>query len=359
MHQKKFISIQVLRGIAAIMVMLYHATRHYNLKGLNFLGNIFKNGYLGVDIFFVLSGFVITISSVEYFKNKNPTEFMFKRLIRIFPSFWLYLLLPLTILYFVLPQFINDKSAFEFLNYLKVFFLVFNHPTISHVTWTLSFELYFYFLFLMIIFNEKFKFLVICILICSILNLIGLPVSQNLYFKKYLFSPLILEFLLGVLIAFILGKIRSKQKYLDLIFLLASITLFLLSSYLDENNYIHISKHNRFLYFGIASFLLILSSLLFENFNKISISKSLILVGDSSYVLYLIHSIILSFFNNSLILTGRFIIFNNQITTLFICLIIVVISIIIHKYTEKPMIRFLNGKSKKWLLKSKKVIPAI
>jgi peptidoglycan/LPS O-acetylase OafA/YrhL len=357
--ENKFITIQVRRGIAAIMVMLYHATRHYNLKGLNFIGNIFKNGYLGVDIFFVLSGFVITISSLKYFKNKNPLEFTIKRITRIFPSFWLYLLFPLTILYFIFPQFIYDKSAFEFSNYLKVIFLTFNHPTISQVTWTLSFELYFYFLFLMILINKSFKFLVVCVLIFSFLNLVGLPVSQNLYFKKYLFSPLVLEFFLGVLIAFILQKINTIKKYLQFVILFISLTLFLLSFYLEDYNYIHISKHNRFLYFGIASFLLILSSLLIEKFNKISFNKYLVSIGDASYVLYLIHSIILSFFNNSLILTGRFIILNNQITTVIICFLIVIISIIIHKYTEKPMIRFLNSKSKKWLLKSEKVISAI
>jgi len=339
--------------------MLYHATRHYNLKGLNFIGNIFKNGYLGVDIFFVLSGFVITISSLKYFKNKNPLEFTIKRITRIFPSFWLYLLFPLTILYFIFPQFINDKSAFEFSNYLKVIFLTFNHPTISQVTWTLSFELYFYFLFLMILINKSFKFLVVCVLIFSFLNLVGLPVSQNLYLKKYFFSPLVLEFFLGILAAFILEKVRVNRNYLHFILFGISITLFLVFSYLNNNDIIQITKHNRFCYFGIASFLIILSALIFEKFNKISFNRYLVLIGDASYVLYLIHSIILSFFNNSLILTGRFIIFNKQITTLCICLIILVISIIIHKYTEKPMIRFLNGKSKKWLLKSEKVISAI
>ena len=147
MIDKKYTLIQILRGFAAIFVMLYHATNHYNNKGFSFLSDFFKTGFLGVDIFFVLSGFVIYFSSRTYIKNKDYGSFIKKRIIRIFPSFWLFLLLPLTLIFLFFPNYISVEAAFEPLNYLKIFFLLFDHLTISQVTWTLSFELYFYLLF--------------------------------------------------------------------------------------------------------------------------------------------------------------------------------------------------------------------
>ena len=144
MIDKKYTLIQVLRAFAAIFVMLYHATNHYNLKGLSFLSDFFKTSFLGVDVFFVLSGFVIYFSSRTYIKNKDYLSFIKKRIIRIFPSFWLFLLLPLTLVFLFFPYYVSVKSAFEPLHYLQIFFLLFDHLTISQVTWTLSFELYFY-----------------------------------------------------------------------------------------------------------------------------------------------------------------------------------------------------------------------
>lgn len=344
MIQKKYNLIQMLRGFAAIFVMLYHATKHYKSKELIFLNGFFNHGFFGVDIFFVLSGFVIYYSSQEYLKSGNYRSYLKKRLIRIYPSFWLFLLLPLTLVFFLFPQFITDQSAFKINNYPKVLLLIFNHPEISQVTWTLSFELYFYLLFFIIIINKKLKYLVGIILILALLNLIYTDLFSLIYFKKYLFSPLILEFFLGTLIALILEKVNKNNKMLFGFTFFLSLFLFVLIDFLASNNSISISKHNRVLSYGIASFLLILSLVLLEKFNVIKSIKTLIIIGDSSYVVYLIHSIILSFFDTKLILSGKLIIVNNQTTTVLVCGFILILSVFLHKKIEKPMLRFLNKK---------------
>ena len=76
--------LEVLRFIAALLVMLYHITIHYIETDYKFLGNIFKFGYSGVDIFFVLSGFIILYSL--NIKQYSPFDFISKRIIRILPS---------------------------------------------------------------------------------------------------------------------------------------------------------------------------------------------------------------------------------------------------------------------------------
>ena len=342
MDEKKYSLIQILRGFAAIFVMLYHASRHYQVKNLVFLNNFFQNGYFGVDIFFVLSGFVIYYSSQKYLENGNCIEFLKKRIIRIYPSFWLFLLFPLTLVFFLLPQFIADKSAFEPINYLKVFFLVFDHQQISQISWTLSFELYFYLLFFLMIFNRNFKYLILLILILATINLIDENLFSDIYSTKYLFSPLILEFFLGVLIFYIVSKINKNYILGFCVLFVVSIISFVFINYLSSNNIIYITKHNRVLNFGLASFLLILSLVLIEKFNTIKSFKILILIGDASYVLYLIHSIILSLFDNKFILSGKFIVLNNQLTTILVCCFIVTLSVFLHLIIEKPMLKYLN-----------------
>lgn len=344
MIDKKYNLIQILRGFAAIFVMLYHATKHYKSKELLFLNGFFDNGFFGVDIFFVLSGFVIYCSSKKHLTNGDGFGFLKRRLVRVYPSFWLFLLVPLTLVFIISPSFISDPSAFKFENYLKIVFLVFNHPQISQVTWTLSFEVYFYLLFFLLIYNKKFKIIIGGVLLISILNLLNKDVLQDMYLKKYIFSPLLLEFFLGVIIAFIIENTKKKNNFLFVLLFCLSIFLFVLIDFFIANQYISISKHYRVLSYGFASFFLILALVLIEKFNTIKPLKILILIGDSSYILYLIHSIILSFFDNTLILSGKLIFTNSQLTTILICVFILILSVFLHKFIEKPMLRLLNKK---------------
>ncbi len=342
MLEKKYNLIQILRGFAAISVMFYHASRHYQEENLVFFNGFFKHGFFGVDLFFVLSGFVIYSSSRKYLENGNYIDFLKKRILRIYPSYWSFLLLPLTLLFFIAPRFIADVAGFEFLNYLKVFFLFFDHPQVSQITWTLSFELYFYLMFFLIIFNKNFKYLIMVILVLASVNLIDKSLFSDLKFTKYLISPMILEFFVGILIVLIVDTIKTNKKYWFISLMILSIILFVFIAYLSNNSIINISKHNRVLNFGIASFLLILSLVLFEKFNNIKCSKILILVGDASYVLYLIHSVILSIFDNKLILSGKLIVVSQQFTTILACVFIIFISVFIHLIIEKPMLKYLN-----------------
>ena len=78
MDNKILDHIQILRGYAVLIVFLYHT----NIE-------IFKNGYLGVDIFFVISGFVITKRLIEDFKKNNNIRlsiFYINRVKRILPN---------------------------------------------------------------------------------------------------------------------------------------------------------------------------------------------------------------------------------------------------------------------------------
>jgi len=140
----KLKTLQLCRGLAAALVLLFHATS-VSSAFLNYdlLHGIFLFGYSGVDFFFVLSGFIIFwIHRVDLGHPARLRPYLRKRFIRIYPLYWVVFLVLLPI-YFGLPNNFHDCLVL-----LKSFLLL---PQVSNpvltVAWTLSSELFFYGLF--------------------------------------------------------------------------------------------------------------------------------------------------------------------------------------------------------------------
>ena len=115
------LNIQALRAIAAILVVCYHALSHYNV--MNGTNSIFiaisKWGFIGVDVFFVISGFVICQSTINKERNfENSLQFIKHRLLRIFLGYWPFYAASVLIIWHYSPW------QLETLNLLGSFFLV-------------------------------------------------------------------------------------------------------------------------------------------------------------------------------------------------------------------------------------------
>lgn len=90
MVTKRLYQIDLFRFIAALMVVLFHYTFrgfivNSSIVAFPFLGFIFKYGYLGVDLFFMISGFVIYMS----IENSSLLNFLKSRIVRLYPAFWI------------------------------------------------------------------------------------------------------------------------------------------------------------------------------------------------------------------------------------------------------------------------------
>ena len=137
----KIESIQILRFIAAFSVMMVHLP-------------IFSFGIWGVDIFFVISGFIMM-----YVTDKDYKFFFVKRLIRIVPLYWI-LTVGVFIIALINPDFLNNTSA-NIKHLIKsMLFIPFDKNGIGHfpilfLGWTLNFEIIFYLLFALSIFISK------------------------------------------------------------------------------------------------------------------------------------------------------------------------------------------------------------
>jgi peptidoglycan/LPS O-acetylase OafA/YrhL len=145
MHQKLY-GLDHLRAFAILFVFLYH----YQLPFFGhpgWLENVAEFGWTGVDLFFVLSGFLISSQLFAEIKKKNSISlktFFIKRIFRILPAYWSILLI-----YFCIPLF-HEREAlpplWKFLTFTQNFGTdLLNGGTFSHA-WSLCVEEHFYFL---------------------------------------------------------------------------------------------------------------------------------------------------------------------------------------------------------------------
>jgi exopolysaccharide production protein ExoZ len=277
---EKFHSIQALRGIAAIMVVVYHATA---LWGLDFGDghSAWNVGQAGVPIFFVISGFVMAKSD----QSISAVEFMKRRIIRIVPLYWAITAIMLLKLMVVRAHpalgsntehiripFSYIVSSFLFMPFRNSLGAI--QPILS-VGWTLSFELFFYCLFAVALALKVniFRFLAATIIPLSI---VGSFYNETWPAFSSLFRPMLLNFLSGVAIAYAIRKGFSIPTY-------ASLALGLFSVIGIATNHA----------FGASAAMIVLAAVMLEN--KISIPAWMLRTGDASYSIYLVHPLALLF----------------------------------------------------------------
>ena len=282
-----FINLEFARGFAALMILAFHVLcqgkerYHFFAFDIEPYKSILKSG---VDLFFIISGFLM-MHTTKHLKNRHAKEFLLKRFIRIFPAYWL-VVIPLIIGLMLKPSFFQRPDT-TILNVIRALFLIpDNDLPILNVSWTLSYEVYFYMLFSLTLFLKPVKqFLALSsIFIASFLT--GFFILPSNHFLQMVTNPLLLEFIVGMGLAFILPLI-SKRKILAFALILVVILWFILAPFPDAN---------RIITSGIPS-LLILTALLCLEENKIKFPARLSLfLGGISYVLYLVHFPILAAF---------------------------------------------------------------
>lgn len=201
----KYQSIQSLRFVAAALVVVAHATQAVSMRMHGDDGSDYwKLGTIGVDIFFVISGFIMAITTRATVPGWRPAlDFMRRRLIRIFPLYWLYTTAKLLIL-LVLPA--ASIKVFPTTEHIVASYFLIPHPDaagniwpVLPVGWTLSFELSFYLVFAMAIATTRYRAVFTAVAFAALAAAAQLrPQSQGL---QFLANSFLLEFLYGVMLA--------------------------------------------------------------------------------------------------------------------------------------------------------------
>ncbi len=289
-------NIQVLRGVAATLVVWHHLQAMVNSTfGTSFASSI---GTIGVDIFFVISGFIMFYRG--YSTPDRIPFFLISRFFRIVPLYWLgtFALVALFLLGFN-PNGVHHLTPTTVLE--SVFFIPTalpdgRHELVLSLGWTLMYELFFYALFAISFFarSRVLSFVLIAVALCST-SLIGTLVDGLSYLQMYYLAPITIEFLYGAILGLIFDKISIKSKRVLLsgaaASFLAAVSM-LFAFY--ELGLVDVGKFGaRFLTFGIPAFLIVLAALLLEKANVRKDSGALIRWGDISYSLYLFHPLTL------------------------------------------------------------------
>lgn len=293
-HKKKRLNLlQVLRGIAAILVLLAHCDLIYNQNyNQNFWFQIFNFGGSGVDFFFILSGFLLFYLHRNDIGNREKVNtFLRKRFTRIYPIYWVVLTLKLSASWiFAYDADVNQRNILEVLKAFMLFPQDRNILSSSFlgVSWTLSFEVFFYIIFgILIGLSTRWSFLIIATwLLGTFANFIGvIDLSQSDLLIQFIFNEYNLEFALGCLCAYLLRKYQYNLNW-GKVFIYLGIFLYTVSAI---NEYYKITTISSVIAYGIPSMLIVLGATSIESIKNIQVPNTLIYIGDASYSIYLMH----------------------------------------------------------------------
>lgn len=220
----KLYSIQLLRGIAALLVVFYHAVGLQLLtigpeKADNaMLGGVFASGFAGVDLFFVISGFIM----VWVTRRGEPGlpgvgEFLFARITRIYPLWWAAAALAATYYIFLhVPE--ADDPAWraavqngEGVGFLVKSFLLIPQPDLPVLSlgWTLMHEMYFYAVFACLLLVPR-AVIPLALLgwggLVVAASLLGLSEPVAINFLTLAIHPLTMEFIFGAMIGLMVSS---------------------------------------------------------------------------------------------------------------------------------------------------------
>jgi len=331
------LSIQYLRGIAALLVVLSHIAWKNIQAGGSTMHWWHEAGTFGVDIFFIISGYIMVyITQNMHQKPHNIRIFLKKRFIRIIPLYWFYTLIALAI-FILMPERVNSAGGNT--DVFKSFFLL---PLASSenylvgVGWTLHYEFLFYILFSVgLLFSRtKGNIIVISVILFSVLFSMLIP-SEGMSYIFYTFlNDIFIEFALGIFLYFLLLKIKNIHWFLSL----SSITLGILSFYYLHTGGSFTGVHH--IDTGSSAFLICFGVISLEYLWKKREFKLLTTLGNASYSIYLLHPFILVavlIISNKL---ANIIPLNENILILIMLIVSLVGGYISHIFIEKNLIKW-------------------
>ena len=336
--KNKNYEIEFLRAVSVLFVVFFH----FNLFNLD-------GGFVGVDIFFVISGYLIT-SIILQKRNFDLYKFYLKRLRRLLPIILFTVLISIVVGLFILsPIHLNrliTSSLFSIFGTSNFFFFseagYFDHEKLFKPllhTWSLAVEIQFYLIWPLIIlltknlFKSKIFYILILIFIFSILlsTLYSSRTDSFFYFTVFR----IYEFVIGSLLFFLIPKTCPKKS---LIYFFLGLSIIFFSAFFFNSNFSFPGAYALVPCFGAA---LIIYSRFSDtkNFGKYLKSNSIQFLGSKSYTIYMLHWPFLIFYSYQKM--GSI----SYLEKIFLIIFIIICSNFIYKYFEKPFRYYKNKKT--------------
>ena len=279
-------NLHLLRVIAALGVVYFHTT---STAGIGLDWDV---GSRGVDVFFVISGFIIA-----YIGTRKPEHFFIRRLIRVVPFYWVATACVFALVSIVPRYFRSTPDSVEHLISSLLFIPRESpsgemQPTLA-LGWSLNFEMFFYVMFALALrFSRRWSPLLCVGAIVGVVVVIqgfsiGGPIAQ------FYARPIVLEFCFGVAVFYMFSWCSERKTAIAR---LPAFKWVLWAVLIGNLVAINVFEHSyreelpRYLVAGIPATLIVLSALLLERVYGVATkNKLIVLLGEASYIVYLIH----------------------------------------------------------------------
>ena len=350
---KQISHLQVLRAVAALMVVFGHAQHDALVQSLK-LGSGFERVHAlpwgaGVDLFFVISGFIMVYASERlYGRDGAGVAFLGRRLARIVPLYWLFLSLYVGVIVQavwagtkVFPATLDVVASYAFWP-TDAFGDGIPRPLLT-LGWTLNYEMFFYVVFALFVGFSRSR-AVLCVSLV-LLTLVGLgaglsPSSPALFFWT---RPIVLEFCLGMGIALLLHSGIILAWPLRVAMTLVALLILVVDPLASSQQALDWTTPNdlaRLLSWGIPAALVVAAAVLGPQARPSGLLRAGIALGDASYALYLVHPFVVFGFRNVWLHAGL----GTRLglwpmvaaSTILAC----AVALLVHRFIERPLTDF-------------------
>lgn len=323
-------TLDILRFLAAVCVVTYHYIARPEAEAFQFLAPVAQFGYLGVPVFFIISGYVISLSA----ENRTAYEFAVSRLVRLYPALWFGVVFTSIVLFLSEIKPIDLTQIFANMTLLNDYFGI---PNIDGVYWTLQAELKFYgcvFVLLTLGIFPHYKAWLSVWLALTIAHLFyGQPTIMG-----WFISPSYSSFFISG-VAFYLIQKKGFTLYSSVV-LLVSAGLCVYQANRQALGFIKDISSDEQL---VASLIILASMLIFVLISRgwlsLSSSKLTYTLGALTYPLYLLHNsagkIIIDYGISANLSEGMLI--------LIVIALMLFLSYFVFRFVEKPLARLIRS----------------
>jgi peptidoglycan/LPS O-acetylase OafA/YrhL len=296
---------------------------------------MFNAGYRGVDLFFVLSGFIIaSVHADDIGCPDRLPNYLFNRLTRIYPSVWIMTGLAITI--YMLGFGGADKAAKLTAGPIAASALLLPQRAdpLVNVTWTLKYEVFFYGLFAVLIYRRGVG--IVLLLLWQLATLWVALSGAQLDLGLFYFRSICLDFSVGLACAWLVRRVGFVSQPRGCVLLLGGgVAVFVAGMWLDGR----LAQAGVLCALGAAA--IVISLVWLERAGMMVLSRVLVGMGRASYAIYLVHFSVLSFFEIVLVRSGVAI----SLASCVACAAVsVLVGIMFHRFVDQPLQSWLHGR---------------
>lgn len=337
------VNVQALRAVAALLVVLYHLRAWISAPGLDW-----QAGQAGVDIFFVISGFIIGFITV---REREVSTFLRRRILRVVPLYW-----GLTIAVFVAalvtPIVLNGHSPAPYELVKSLLFIPYVAPDgakspLVFLGWTLNFEMFFYVAFAVaMILSYRHRIAIVSVALGGIVAggaLAGRPdAARSPVLATYL-DPIMLEFVAGMGLSAIWPHVprwiaeASLRRAIDGVAIVGGSAAVVAIGFSGHA----IDEITRVVLWGVPAVAIVAAALWAEARGVAVSGRTVLLLGAASYALYLTHPFVIK---AVAIAAAHGPPIPPAALGLATLLATVAVAVAVHLIVEKPMARWLRAR---------------